>query len=339
MAKLENIQLLNKMIEEKMINVQHHPSADLTIYNYSKICMLSHTWNEVSEICRGLICDSDMNIKARPLKKFFNYEEVNPEDIPSLPFVAYDKLDGSMGTLYWVDDTPYIATRGSFVSEQAIHATEVLHTKYAHVIDKLNRDYTYVFEIIYPEDAHVVHYDDMDDIVLIAIINTETGDELDVDTMEDYFNIPTKYDGCKDLSKIREMFSGDNREGFVIKFSNDYRIKLKYDAYLKLFNAKYFLTEKKIFAAMQEGNLDSIRDVIKDCDEEIRIFFESSLTKFHTMYAEIEAEAKAAYRDDFADKKEAAAYFLKNPLYGILFKMYDGKPYDYIIWDMVKNRL
>jgi len=116
-----NVSLLNEMIESKMVRVQRHPYANLWIYNYTEHAQFSRTWNEVTLMCRGLILDENFNIVARPFPKFFNKEELSEGDIPNLPFDVFEKMDGSLGIMYWVDGVPYIATRGSFESEQALH--------------------------------------------------------------------------------------------------------------------------------------------------------------------------------------------------------------------------
>ena len=130
MAKLSNIPLVEQMVAEGYILVQKHPTADIYIYNYSKSCSLEGKWNEATIQCRGIIVDKGYNILARPFPKFFNYEEIEDKSIiPGGAADAYEKIDGSLGITYWIDDVPYIATRGSFTSEQALHATGVLHSE------------------------------------------------------------------------------------------------------------------------------------------------------------------------------------------------------------------
>lgn len=102
-------------------------------------------------ISSGLICDLDGEIIERPFEKFFNIEEHN-HSLPDLKFEIYEKLDGSLGILYFLEGIPYIASRGSFDSPQAIKATSMLHGQYKNSVSKLNKDKTYLFEIIYPDN-------------------------------------------------------------------------------------------------------------------------------------------------------------------------------------------
>lgn len=136
------------MINEKYISKRKHPTADLYIYNYTAKAQYDWVWNEATEQCRGLIMDGTGNVIARPFRKFFNLDEGTV--LPLVPFEVAEKLGGSLGILYWVGDEPYIATRGSFESDQAVEAKRILDAKYRDAAMTLDRDLTYLFEIVYP---------------------------------------------------------------------------------------------------------------------------------------------------------------------------------------------
>ena len=343
MAKLNNIELVEKMIAEGYINKEKHPSADIYILNYSKSCSIEGMWNEATMECRGVIVDADYNVLYRPFGKFFNYEEIDDKSIiPGGAAIAYEKIDGSLGIMYWIDDVPYIATRGSFVSDQAKHATEILHTKYAREIDVIKhlRDiYTFLFEIVYPENRIVVDYGDTDDIFLLAILKTSNPeDEIPIEFYSKYFNTAKCYGVFEDWLNIREQVSGDNREGFVLRFDNGFRMKMKYEDYFRLHRLRSYLTKKHIFEFLETGRLDELHEMISQLDEEIQISVKNILEEFTDRFNEIEEEARSQYRE-FETDKEAAEYFKTCKWRSILFNMRHGKPYDYIILKQIKNEL
>lgn len=179
-----NIQDLKQLIADDYINVQKHPTADLYIYNYSPKAQYDRLWNDWTLACRGLIMNALYEVVARPFHKFFNLEETENLILPDEPFEVYEKMDGSLGILYWADGKPAIATRGSFTSEQAIVATELLHTKYANSLEHLDPTKTYLFEIIYPENRIVIDYGDARKLVLLAVIDTKTGAEISLPNVE-----------------------------------------------------------------------------------------------------------------------------------------------------------
>jgi RNA ligase len=168
-----NLDLIKKRVEEGYISVQKHPEADLFIYNYTPAASYGRVWDAATLNCRGLILDGEGNVVARP-------------------FVVMDKMDGSLGIMYpGPANVPAIATRGSFTSDQAIHATGVLWTKYADWVEEIKYTYwestnTFLFEIIYPSNRIVVNYKDTDDLILLAIIGNKTGtDAVDVSEIDE----------------------------------------------------------------------------------------------------------------------------------------------------------
>jgi T4 RnlA family RNA ligase len=358
-----NIKELNQLIADGYINVNKHPNADLYIYNYSQKTQYERVWNDWTLACRGLIMDKDYNIVARPFQKFFNLEELNLTPSPSPAkrgvfdeiftplsageglgvrfspnesFEVYEKMDGSLGVLYWIDNQCFIATRGSFVSEQAQVATEILHSQYAEVIPLLDKSKTYLFEIIYPENRIVLDYGNERKLVLLAIIDTQTG--IEVETFHEtpshkhFFPIVKRYDGLNDLSKLKEL-EEENKEGFVVKFKDGHRLKVKFDEYQRLHRIVTqisnqdiweFLKDDKDFAPLLDRVPDEFYDWVKDTKAQL-------LGK----YSEIEAEAKEDFKV-LENRKETALYFLKCKYPAVLFKILDGQNYDEVIWKMIK---
>lgn len=342
---IKNFKLFTKMVNNGYISIVDHPTENLQIINYTKKCQAEKVWNDATIKSRGIIINSiTTEIVALPFKKFFNYEEIEDKsEIPDLPYSIYNKLDGSLGILYWINDIPYIATKGSFVSEQALHATKILHTKYKDCFNLLNRNITYLFEIIYPEDLHCISYKDTDDIFLIGEINRFTDEEYDI--YDDDLPFPKAehinfyFDNWVN---IREYIDGSNKEGFVIKFSNNYRIKLKYESYWKLHYTKSGFTAKKILAKLKEGKTDEINETIKIFDEEQQIYFKKILNNILDIYNKIIDKCISEIDDKYfyADNKTAAEYIKTCTYPSIMFAIKNKKDINKSkIWDYVENSL
>lgn len=341
--KMPHIDLVKEMVDLGYINVRKHPEFDLYIYNYSKLAEFEHKWNDATELCRGIICDKDMNVVARPFTKFYLYEEiVDKSIIPDLPFEVYEKLDGSLGILYFYDGKPYIATRGSFESEQAKHATDLLYTKYKDNLHLLDQSKTYLFEIIYKDNNSplVVDYGDTDDIFLIGVIDIETGIESDIYDYKHIFKTTTKYEHVKDYLNYRDESDGKNREGFVIKFSNGFRMKLKFAEYFELHSLVSHLTDKAVVDAMLTGTIDQLKQRILGLSEEAQIYFCKLVEDLTAKYKQIEDKCKSEYKyKEFLSEKEMAQYFLTCKYNAVLFAMKNKKDYSKIIWKIIKNDL
>ena len=322
--------LLQSMLEQKLLLVQKHPDADLFIYNYSPLVQYQKLWNEITLMTRGLILDKEMNIVARPFKKFFNLEEHSPQEIPTEAFDVFQKEDGSLGILYWINDQPAIATRGSFTSDQALHATQILHRDYSHTFQSLSREHTYLFEIIYPENRIVVNYGDLDDLILLAVIDSKTGKDLPI--FDIGFPLVKKFDGINDLTQLREI-EPQNQEGFVILFKSGFRVKVKFLEYVRLHRIITQTSSTVVWENLATGK--SFEELLEKVPDEFYEWVKQTKTELTNQFDEILSEAKSAYKT-FDTRKETAAYFLTQKYPHVMFRLLDEKDPSDLIWKMIK---
>ncbi len=324
------LQELQSLIESQYIVVQKHPTAPLFIYNYTAKCQYDAIWNDLTLRCRGLILDAEGQVVAQPFKKFFNLEEHANQDLPLLPFEVYEKLDGSLGILYWWQNQPFIATRGSFQSEQAEKANEILNSRYAHTFAHLNPNYTYLFEIIYPQNKIVVDYGNQEDLVLLAMIDTQTGQELPLATTG--FPQVKKYDGLTDLQALKKL-NWDNSEGFVIKFQNGFRLKIKFADYVRLHRIMTGISNQMIWEHLKENiPLDSWLEKVPD---EFYKWVQHTVGDLQSRYEVIENQCKQDFKV-LEDRKATALYFRTCAYPAVLFAMLDQKNYAPLIWKLLK---
>lgn len=223
------------------ITKEEHHEADLFIYNYTTRCKKERLWDEITFWCRGLITDRNNNIKYRPIKKFFEEGQMYKYFVPRVTdnFQLFEKKDGALGILYWIEGLPHIATRGSFNSLQAINGTKILYTKYYGEIHKLKDTYTYFFEIVYPKDRHIVDYGNTEDLFLIGAYDNIRQKDIPLEEITDT-GIPkvrqiTYYNSWDELKEV----DNENEEGFVAYFSNGTRIKIKFPSYKKKYELVY----------------------------------------------------------------------------------------------------
>jgi hypothetical protein len=324
--------LLQSMIAEGYVQVNPHPSANLFIYNYTSQAQYDQKWNEVTLQCRGLIMNGNLEVVARPLSKFFNIEELNPKDIPAEPFDVFEKLDGSMGILYFIENKPFIATRGSFSSDQAIVATNILYEQYQPTFHLLNPNLTYIFEIIYPANRIVVDYGDTKDLILLAILDTKSGQELPLENIG--FPLVKKYDGIEDYSILKSL-EEENKEGFVVRFKSGFRLKVKFAEYARLHYIMTNVSNKSIWLHLSENK--PLNDILHLVPDEFYAWVKQTEEKLKAQYAAIEKQAKSEFKV-LEDRKATAAYFKTCTYPPILFGMLDKKDYSTHIWRMIKPK-
>ncbi|MFD2909755.1 RNA ligase [Flavobacterium ardleyense] len=261
-----NLNELLELTKNTHICFEKHPDEDLYIFGYYNGGIdKPNVWNELTKMCRGLIVDKEGTILERPFEKFWTYRQYMSEDtlllsenkmqkIPNVPFRIYEKVDGSMATMYWIKDTPALATQRSFTSPKAKKATEILHKKYSHTFSKFNKKYTYIFEAVYPETSILIDYGNQEELYLIGVIDKETGKAIAVPDIG--------FPMCKDLTpqyghiKNYEDLSNlniTNLEGFVIQYENDLRIKIKFPWYKEMSSMK-----DKLIRGIKNANLNQI---------------------------------------------------------------------------------
>lgn len=161
------------------VREQTHPSEPLRILNYTDRAQTKpELFDEAPSLnqCRGLIWNTtDGTIVARPFRKFWNYGQAQAATISLGTEVdVLDKADGSLGILYRGPNSGklYIATRGSFTSDQAIWASNWLR-QYGDP-EAFEPTSTYLFEILVGWNRIVLDYD-WDGLVLLEIVDIETG--------------------------------------------------------------------------------------------------------------------------------------------------------------------
>lgn len=327
-----NIALLQQNITDGLVAAQKHPELDLYIYNYTAKVQYERSWNEITLICRGLILDTAYNVIARPFPKFFNLGELDELQIPELDFEVYEKMDGSLGILYWHKGQPYMATRGSFTSLQAQKANEMLHGKYKDCLVNLDQDKTYLFEIIYPENRIVLDYGDNEELVLLAIVETETGREFPVKDLG--FPVVKRYEGIKDIAAIREM-NDDTKEGFVIRFANNFRLKVKFKEYLRLHRIVTQISSVDIWEYLSSGQ--SFDEVLEKVPDEFYQWVKKIRAGLLEQYSAIEEQCKRDFKV-LETRKDTALYFLQCKYPAILFSMLNGKNYAPAIWRIIRPK-
>lgn len=334
---------LQEMVTQGYVKVQTHPEYPYNIACYTKQAMFDRKWNDVTLNCRGLIWHSRTGeVLARPFKKFFNYGEPNaPRFAPDDWVTVFDKVDGSLGIAYDTPDGPAIATKGSFMSDQAQHATELLRTKYGRY---QTDDYcTDLFEIIYPDNRIVLDYGDTDELMYLGSVVVETGEDYWNGMLIGYYDIPKNHFLINgEFETVVQMIDlqRPNAEGVVIlNDDTGERLKLKQEDYIELHKVMTGLNERQLWEWLSEGK--SIVEILSDLPEELHEWAEPILNNLVDMYLGYDRMIYQAFQESkHYDRKEFALFNQgKSPVVkGALFAHYDGNDAKVaeIIWKAVK---
>ena len=343
---LMDTEALGRLVVENYITARDHPALPYKILNYTPKTQYARNWTPETTRSRGLMYDTrDGTIVGRAFDKFFNWGEMEVA-IPDEPFVAYEKLDGSLGISYVdADGLPSVATRGSFTSYQAKRGTEVLRTRYAHLLDRMLvlGKIALCFEIILPEYRIVVDYEGREDLVLLAAFDLETGQELHLDdpllaTLG--FPMARRYE-ADSLAAARELVKGplfDNAEGVVVRFAGGLRLKLKREEYQRLHRIVTGITPRRIWEMLKVGT-PPVERLFAGTPAPFQAWARVEVDKIEAQRTAIERASREAYdrivATNPADRKTFAMQASGHQYRAILFKMYDHQPYDEAIWKLV----
>jgi RNA ligase len=334
------LEKLNQYYEDGLLYKQVHPTLPLTIWNYTEKVQYENLWDEVTLSARGLVTDDTGDIVATPFQKFFNIEEGKFE--PTENFEVFEKMDGSLGIVFWYRGQWVVATRGSFTSDQSIKAREILRKYNTNI---MFRHLTFCFEIIYPENRIVLDYGNDEKLVLLGTFD-KNGKEIDVEMWSQYgFDVVKKYDGIKDYKQLKEMVKND-QEGFVVKFSNGDRVKVKGVEYLRLHKIMTNVTTTGVWEYLKNG--EDVLELLKDVPDEFYNKIKSYVKDLRYAYFQISERAgklhdgfrygKYGDVDPEPTKKEFAEFVIKREkiLHPVMFAMWDKKDYSEIIWNLIR---
>lgn len=291
---------VNKMIDAGFISKRKHSDdSDIVILNYTPECVFERAWNEQTLQCRGLIVNERTGeVLARGFNKFFNYgEETGLEEAyrPGKPEITV-KHDGSLGILYRVNGEVRWSTRGDFESSQSKVANRIWKKKYSHA--KVPNNLTLLAEIISPETRVVVDYDGLEELILIGVIDRFNGQDYSYEEMKligETIGMPVTEKVPGTLSGILKVAKtlDHNHEGFVLRWENGYRLKVKGDKYVEVHKLVYGLSDKQLASSWASG---SLRDYLVAVPEEFRKDVEKKVEKLEQTYENIISEVDDAYK-------------------------------------------
>lgn len=335
--------VLSEYINNNLITANKHPEYNLWILNYSPKTQSNGLWDLYTMSCRGLVINENGVVFGRCMKKFKNYEEHDPKDIDmSKKFEIFEKMDGSLILVFYYEPRMewIVASRGSFISEQSIEARKMIDNKTKF----LNENYTYWFEAIYCENRIVVDYGGRRELVLLANIITATGEELPYETLtrlySNHFTVVKKHDipNIKNLSELKEL-DEDNREGFVIRFEDGFRVKVKFKEYIRLHGILTNVSNLTVWEHLKNNyDFDELLDRVPD---EFYNWLKKTVNLLQSQYNDIERLAlleflRIYHVNEITERSEFAEHAKLSEYRSILFKLYDKRAYADIIWKSIR---
>ncbi|WP_176543798.1 MULTISPECIES: RNA ligase [Bacillus cereus group] len=283
-------------VEKKNVKRIHHPENEkIVILKYTERCRFGRKWNRVNMACRNLVVNEQTEeIVARGFTKFFSQRENRKfsteyldENYPYHKIEVTEKYDGIEALSYILNGELRFASDCSFISVPAKIANQIWNEKYKQVEHLVPENTTLVVEVIHPDVKVVTSYD-FEDLILVGAVHTVTQHDYNYEELKELANtlgmkIPDKYEFTFEEAVSVAENSEYNFEGFVIRYGNDERIKVKNPKHVHVFKCIRVMERPHILKAWVNGELDGIIDSLPD--EYKQSFMD--------------------YRDEFEEKKEA----------------------------------
>jgi len=314
---------------EKCGRVRVRQQGKLLQFNYKPQVQYEGDWNFFEIVSRGLIMHAETGeVIARPFDKFFNWDEGGRRSNGRIVNIT-DKMDGSLGICYNHNGLWYVATRGSFDSEQAQWATRFLDKNL--FMDRIKPNRTLLFEIVYNANRIIVDYD-FEGLVLIGCRSRDTGEYADRNHLEvissevgcmivprssSAWNVETLSEACEETRQI---------EGWVVEFDDGQRFKFKTRDYRIAHRLMANNEPKRIAEHLLAGTLDNVLFNLPDyLQEEIIKKKEKILSRFSEIHAQ-----GAAFVLEYGhlSRKEIALKIQQEEprLLALVMAIYSGKP-------------
>lgn len=320
---------LSALQQEFALRMVRHKCLPIALLNYTIHSPKTHP---ITRECRGLILNTeDWSVVGRSFPRFFNVGECPDleKDFGWNDFVAEEKLDGSLITLFCLDGVWTVATRGSFAEGEIgcgakrSWADVFWGSLRGGTLSCLKPGYSYAFELCSPYNQVVARHDTTQ-LSLLTAFNNASGEEEDVYALHDVayelgVTRPKRYvfgnvEHCREwLESAEPTF-----EGFVLRDINNLRLKVKNKSYLALHRLK------------NNGNVFHPKNllplVLKGEADELMCYFPESATHVFDMVERLGAakarlEAVWANAKKIASQKEFALYVTRHtPLASILFE-------------------
>jgi hypothetical protein len=202
--------------------------------------------NAITNECRGIVLNKNtFEIIAYPFTRFGDYEPKKETNFDFSDFKCFDKIDGSLISLYFYGDQWNIATKSMPDGRGKIFELDKTHEQlFWEIWDEkgldmpIHKDFTYIFELKYPSNRQFITQTKNKTIHLIGLRNIRTFEEMDVEEALKANIIPQWHiaplKAMKNISEIWEIaitLDPATDEGFVLLDKKFNRLKVKSPAY------------------------------------------------------------------------------------------------------------
>lgn len=321
--------LISLQSEYKIKANRHQKFNNLVCLKYSQL--ESPLEQLIVQQCRGIILDEANNwsVVSYPYDKFFNYGESSAADVNWDNAVVYEKLDGSLMTLFFYQGEWRVQSSGTADASGKVPATKysfkyIFWQVWQQLGYQLPEDkkYCFMFELMTPYNKIVVRQL-KNKLVLHGVRNISNLQEDNPVIWGNKYNWKTvktyPFNDLATVLQITKTLDPLEREGYIVCDNNFNRIKIKNIDYVQLSYVKSTTTTRKI-----------LEIVVNNEGEEFLNYFPEYLSLYNQLkeqYESLVTEITTTYQKykDISVQKDFALAIKHLPYSGIFFALRAGK--------------
>lgn len=283
--------------------VRENALGALRLYCYTEQCVYNQAWSDITRLARGIILDVEQKqVVATPFVKFFNLHETT-DALPDMPFEVFEKLDGSLIILFHHNGQWRTSTKGHLSSPQAIWAAEWIK---AYDLSCLTPGDTYLLEAIYPDNRVVIEYD-KNGLSFLAAYDAKGAEHSYAELLSLGETLGWEvaqrhaYTSLDELIAVARNLPA-TEEGFILRYANGYRVKIKGEEYCRIHRLINNCTPLFLWESMYaKGDLEAIR---RDLPEEFWPDFDSIVALLTQQREKLEQDIQSLAESlkDYSDK-------------------------------------
>jgi len=281
----------------------------VSIFNYRLAQYSDFAENDAFEM-RGLtfVFNEDGSLYKRYLllHKFFNLNQAAESQYSLVKGLGvrsvYNKEDGSVASFIRLPNGSVLGkSKMSFDSDQAAGMNRIYRNDadLKRLVDwSLDNDYVAVFEYVAPHNRIVLKYRD-EELILLRLRDNKTGEYLDLSAFSDVIgSVRVAPSDVATLDELVELsHSVEDKEGWIIEFSNGLFIKIKTSWYVSLHGllTDDLYREHVLVRYVLEEKIDDILGQIPEDEAEARARIEKIIGAVKHAVSEKAASILASY--------------------------------------------
>lgn len=352
-----NLPTLLELHEQGWLKMSRYKDQ-LYIFCYSPKTQFEQNWTPLTLAMRGMILGKEGEVIGQCLPKFFNLDEIEESKQVNLPqnsgYEIFQKLDGSYISSFW---NPYEmrwqhASKFSFDNEYIDAAYNFLPDIRFRAMDFHSpidiKNFCLASEIRFNEDPMrrvtgcepgiypiTCWRKNTDSVEEMPFYTTKLfADKLELSPVHKYSLEEATLEG-----KLASFRGEEDTEGYVVKYDNGFRVKLKTLWYFQLNKALENFENPlkaresaKAYLDTWEGSLEWLSHLPDEMYEEAKGWARVVINDYNDKVKEVDN----LFIDNYSmDRKTFALRVKELPEAPFLFAKYTGKDYKQMIWEKI----